>query len=42
MVSVFFISFEKYELGMRKNISTFFHFFPEKTQYEKKLCDVSF
>ena len=37
MVSVSFVSVEKYELQMRKNFSTFFfiHFFAQKTKSEK-------
>ena len=37
MVSVSFVSFEKYELQMRKNFSTFFfiHFLAQKTKSEK-------
>ena len=37
MVSVFFISFEKYELRMRRNFSTFFSSFLPKKPSMKKL-----
>ena len=42
MVSVSFVSVEKYELQMRKNFSTFFfiHFFAQKAQSEKRLTSL--
>ena len=42
MFSVFFVSFEKYELQMRKKFSTFFfiNFFAQKTKSEKKLTPI--
>ena len=43
MVSVSFISFEKFELRMRKNFSTNFSylFFAQKVKYEKKIRVIS-
>ena len=43
MVSVSFVSFENYELKLRKNFSTFFSasLLPKKAKYEKKI-DVNF
>ena len=43
MASVSFISFEKYELRMRKNFPTYFFisFLPKKAKYEKKLTSIS-
>ena len=42
MVSVSFVSVEKYELQMRKNFSTFFfiHFLPKKPSLKKNLTPI--